>query len=117
CIACLHRRHRDEISYDELPPRCPRCGGVMKNDGVMFGEPIPYDVLAVCRREAERTDCVLIIGTSAVVYPAAELPQIARANGARLIEVNPHDTPLTPFVDVALRGPAGETLPRLVARL
>jgi NAD-dependent deacetylase len=117
CVECLARRDREEISYDVLPPRCPECGGVLKNDGVMFGEPIPTDVMAICRREALRTDCVLIVGTSAVVYPAAELPQIARSRGARLIEVNPEETPLTPYVDVALRGPAGESLPRLVEKV
>lgn len=117
CIGCSNRFSRDEVSFEALPPRCPDCGGLVKNDGVMFGEPIPADVMEICRREAMQTDCVLIIGTSSLVYPAAELPQIARSRGATLIEVNPLDTPLTPYVDIVLRGPAGETLPRLVDKV
>jgi NAD-dependent deacetylase len=117
CLECSARFPREAIDYDVLPPRCFECGGILKNDGVMFGEPIPADVLATCRREALRTDCVLIVGTSAVVFPAAELPQLARSRGARLIEVNLQETPFTPYVDAALRGPAGETLPRLVEKI
>jgi NAD-dependent deacetylase len=62
-------------------------------------------------------DVVLVVGTSAVVYPVAALPQVARRSGARLVEVNVEETALSPFVDAALRGLAGEVLPELERRL
>jgi NAD-dependent deacetylase len=117
CIECNLRWMREEFHIQELPPRCPECGGLIKGDGVAFGEPIPQDVLAICHREAELCDCMLIIGTSAVVYPAAAFPQRARMRGASLIEVNTDDTPLTHLCDVVLQGPSGEVLPDLMRRI
>ena len=76
CIVCTFRMPREEVSLEELPPRCTECGGVMKGDGVMFGEPIPSDVLDICQRETDLCDCMLILGTSATVYPAASFPQV-----------------------------------------
>jgi NAD-dependent deacetylase len=119
CIACLRRWKRDEFPATELAaqvPRCPDCGGLVKNDTVMFGEPIPRDALEACSREARLADAVLLVGTSAVVYPAAEFPVIAYRNGAKLIEVNPQETPLTEICSAVLRGPSGEALPLLLER-
>ncbi|MBF8266574.1 MAG: NAD-dependent deacylase [Dehalococcoidia bacterium] len=78
CIGCGTRWMREEFQIRELPPRCPACGGLIKGDTVSFGEPIPRDVLSVCFQEAERCDCMLIIGTSALVYPAAGFPPEAK---------------------------------------
>ena len=86
-------------------------------DTVMFGEPIPADVLQQCREHSERCDVMLLIGTSGTVNPAARMPLIARERGATLIEVNPDETALTPWCDLALRGPSGEVLPLLTERL
>ena len=115
CIDCVHRYTRDEIPLDELPPKCPNCEGFLKTDTVMFGEPIPPDVLERCQMEAAQSDCVLILGTSAIVYPAAALPEVARRlNGATLIEINPNETALTDACDIVVRAPTGEALPELV---
>ena len=65
-----------EFSVTEVPPACPQCGGIVKGDTVMFGEPIPRAFLSECQSQAERADCVLIAGTSATVYPAAAFPEI-----------------------------------------
>jgi NAD-dependent deacetylase len=102
---------------EELPPRCPVCQGIVKMDTVMFGEPIPPDVLQSSRAEALRCDCMLLIGTSGVVYPAAGLALIAKRRSAALIEVNPNKTELSDIVDIALRGTAGEILPQIVNRV
>ena len=68
--------------------------------------------------EAAQSDCVLILGTSAIVYPAAALPEVARRlNGATLIEINPNETALTDACDIVVRAPTGEALPELVAAL
>ncbi len=116
CIQCISRFERDEIPMDALPPECPRCKGLIKTDTVMFGEPIPPDILQRCQFEAAKSDCVLILGTSAIVYPAASLPEVARTtNSATLIEINPHETALTDACDIVVRAPTGEALPELVA--
>src|SRR3990170_6812692 len=116
CIGCGRRWKREELLSDEVPPRCPHCGDLVKNDTVMFGEPIPRDALEACFREAQQADAVLLVGTSAVVYPAAEFPVIAYRRGARLIEVNPQETPLTPICSAILLAPSGQALPKLVER-
>ncbi len=117
CIMCCRRWDLDAVSLDELPPRCPEelCRGILKNDTVMFGEPIPRDALDECIDQTRQCDCMLLVGTSAVVYPAASFPQEVRSSGGVLIEVNPNETPLTPMCHIVLRAPAGEALP-LVAR-
>lgn len=117
CIQCNTRFSSDEFPIVEIPPRCPECTGLVKSDTVMFGEPIPQDALSECYAQTYRCDCMLLIGTSAVVYPAAEFPIIARRRGARLIEVNPLETSLSDACDVVLRGPAGEVMPRLVTQV
>jgi NAD-dependent deacetylase len=118
CIGCNRRWQRGELdlSADE-PPECPDCGGIVKSDTVMFGEPIPPDAISRSFEEARRADCCLVIGTSAVVYPAAEVPLIVRRNGGGLIEVNPLETALSNYCDVVLRAAAGEAMPALVEAL
>ncbi|MBI4310796.1 MAG: NAD-dependent deacylase [Chloroflexi bacterium] len=119
CMRCNFRIPRVEFDIDphNLPPRCPQCGGIIKGDGVMFGEPIPSDSLNKCVEQANLCDCMMVLGTSGTVYPAAGFPIHAMQRGARLIEVNPYPTPISDTVDVALRGPTGELLPRIVARV
>jgi len=114
CLRCSSRYERDTISLETLPPKCPRCGGLIKTDTVMFGEPIPKDVLRVCQREADKADCMVVVGTSAFVYPAAGFPLEVRQKGGILVEINLYETELTPLCKVSLRGKAGEILPRLV---
>jgi NAD-dependent deacetylase len=87
---------------------------MLKIDTVAFGEPIPPDVLAQCHQTTERCDCMLVIGTSATVYPAAWFPMQVRDRGGVLIEVNLYASELTPMCTVSLRGKAGDILPQLV---
>jgi NAD-dependent deacetylase len=113
CLGCSARSSRDGVDLSALPPRCAACGGLLKSDTVSFGEPIPPDVLDACYRESERADCVLVVGTSATVYPAAHFPIVVQERGGSLIEINPYDTEITPRATVSLRAPAGELLPRI----
>ncbi len=117
CIGCNRRWDLEGFGLDELPPHCPDCGHIVKGDTVMFGEPIPRDALDECVYQTRDCDCMLLIGTSAVVYPAASFPADVKTTGGRLIEVNPNKTPLTEMCDVVLRAPAGESLPRVAARV
>ncbi len=118
CMHCGARWPKAEfvVDADDLPPRCasPGCQGIVKSDTVMFGEPIPGEALLRCAEETRQADCFMTIGTSAVVYPAAQYPLDAVRRGVPLIEVNPEETPLSPFADVVVRAPSGEALPRLV---
>lgn len=114
CIKCNSRYSIDKIDFSDLPPLCEECGGFVKGDSVMFGEPIPSDVLRKCFQEADKSDLMLVIGTSAFVYPAASLPLIVKDNGGSLIEMNTMKTPLSSICDVCVVGPSGETLPLLV---
>lgn len=118
CASCHTRWPEDEVivNLEDLPPRCPdlKCGGVIKGDGVMFGEPIPPDALERCFTETNRAELFMLVGTSAMVYPAAHFPQLAYQRGVPLIEVDPEPTALSALATVALRGPAGEVLPLLL---
>jgi len=117
CMGCNTRWPLDQFPIEELPPKCPDCGGMVKSDTVMFGEPIPHDALNECINQTRACDCMLLVGTSAVVYPAAGFPQDVKMSGGKLIEVNPNETPLTPYCEIVLRGPSGTSLPLLVERL
>lgn len=97
----------------ELPPRCPQCGALLRPDVVWFGEALPADVLQAAFDHAAACDIMLVVGTSAVVQPAASLPLVAKQNGAVLVEVNPQPTPLSDYVDLSLRQPAARALPQL----
>ncbi|MFQ5422096.1 MAG: NAD-dependent deacylase, partial [Anaerolineae bacterium] len=83
---------------EEVPPRCPRCGGLLRPDVVWFGEGLPPDALRTAVTAARSCDVFLSIGTSALVQPAASLPIEALNNGAYVVEVNMNETPLTPHI-------------------
>jgi NAD-dependent deacetylase len=100
---------------DERPPRCPQCGAPLRPDVVWFGESLPADALREAEKAAGECDLMISIGTSAVVYPAAALPETALAAGAKVLEVNRDPTPLSEMATWSLRGAAGELLPALVA--
>lgn len=113
CLECGTKQPLDLIPDSPLPPRCP-CSGVMKPDIVMFGEMIPPHALAESDRLARECGCIIVVGTSATVYPAAQLPFTAKSVEAHVIEVNISPTDFTHSItDSFLQGPAGEMLPRL----
>lgn len=121
CLSCGLRFGFDEVSFEELPPYC-KCGGPLKYDVVHFKEAIPSDVMIKAEMEALKSDLMLICGTSAVVYPFASLPRMARERaklGVRILEVNADPTPLTheDISDYLIRGKTGEILPEIVKRV
>jgi NAD-dependent deacetylase len=99
------------------PPPCPSCGAPLRPDVVWFGEMLPQVALEEASMAARGADLLLSVGTSSLVYPAAGLPLEALDNGATVVEINPSETPLTPHADYALRGLAGDVLPRLTGEL
>jgi NAD-dependent deacetylase len=101
---------------DGLPPRCAECGAFLRPDVVWFDEMLPAEALRRSEAAARACDVLLVIGTSAEVYPAAALPRHAQQAGAIVVEINPGKTPLTAHADFALCGNAGVILPSLVDR-
>ncbi|OQY47740.1 MAG: NAD-dependent protein deacylase [Candidatus Parabeggiatoa sp. nov. 2] len=99
---------------EEVPPHCPRCGGLLRPDVVWFGEPLSKKTLLQAITAVRQCDLVFSVGTSSLVHPAASLPFEALEQGAKLVEINPDETPLTPHVHFVLYGKAGEILPTLV---
>ncbi|WNM38022.1 NAD-dependent deacylase [Micromonospora halotolerans] len=97
------------------PPRCASCGLLVRPGVVWFGEALPEAALTAAVEAAAASDVLLTVGTSGVVYPAAEIPRIAARSGAAVIQVNPEPTPLDRVSAVNLRGPAAQVLPALVA--
>jgi NAD-dependent deacetylase len=97
----------------EIPPACPACAAPLRPDVVLFGEYLPPGVFDAAAVAAERADLCFVVGTSAVVYPAAELPAIAARAGALVVEVNPEPSGLGGRGAVVRAGPAGEVLPRI----
>jgi NAD-dependent deacetylase len=103
----------DPPAADE-PPRCPACGAWLRPDVVWFEENLPVDALVAAEDAARECDVLIVAGTSGEVYPAAALPQYAKAAGATVVEVNPSETPLSGLAAYALRAASGIALPALV---
>lgn len=97
----------------QLPPHCASCGSILRPDVVWFGEPLPAGTMTAAIEAAANCDVILVIGTSAVVQPAATIPLIAKENGAALVEINPQATSLSEYADMVLRQPAAQALPQL----
>jgi NAD-dependent deacetylase len=101
---------------DAVPPRCPRCGALLRPDVVWFGEMLPAGALEAASEAARGCELFLSVGTSSLVYPAAALGYVALESGATLVEINAGETPLSRQADHVLRGRAGELLPELLRR-
>lgn len=114
CLACGQETLDKRIPMPDIPPHCD-CGGLLRPAVVWFGEPLPSEIWKAAEAAAQSADLFLVIGTSAVVYPAAGLAQLAKSSGARVVEINVAETPLTTAIDQFLQGPSGQLLPQLIA--
>ncbi len=113
---CFDRGHQFEGEVESglaSPPLCS-CGSPLRPNVVWFGEALPKFVLNEANIAVRDCDLILVIGTSALVQPAASLPYIARDKGAKVVEINPNETPLSEDADVFLKGASGEVMPQLV---
>ena len=117
CMDCNQRYETHSIDISQIPPRCG-CDGILRPEAVLFGELIPQDALWRSRQVAKDCDVMLVIGTSAVVQPAALMPVVAKESGAKVIEINPESTPLTGDIsDYLISGNAGDVMNRIIADL
>lgn len=114
CLGCGEQSPSDGPLADVLaglpPPRCELCHELLKPDVVLFGEPLPYDMLARAQEAALSCEVMLIVGTSLEVMPAADLPLLAKRRGARLILINRSSTPLDDQMDLIVRADVVEAL-------
>ena len=117
CMQCDTHIQTRHVDVSEIPPHC-HCGGILRPNAVFFGELIPQEALWRSRQAATDCDIMLVIGTSAMVHPAAMMPVVAKETGATVIEINPESTPLTGDIsDYIIKGPAGDTMKRIIAEL
>ena len=112
CLECNRGYHMDEVYRGlekTLPPRCS-CGGLLKPDVVLFGEPLPQEALNTAWQATRECDTFLVVGSSLVVNPAAQIPQLAKQNGSLLLIINIDTTPLDEMADLVIHCPASEVL-------
>ena len=102
----------NDVPLQDIPPLCD-CGALIRPDVVWFGEAMPREPLEAAFEAAQTCEVMLVVGTSAVVQPAASIPMIAKQAGATIIEVNLEPTPLTTMLDHSFHGKAGDVLPKL----
>jgi NAD-dependent deacetylase len=119
CLDCGTRESRAEVQARldvEMPPRCKVCGGkFLKPTVVLFGEAMPPAAIGDAYALARSADVMLVVGSSLVVYPAADIPLVAMRSGARSIIINAEPTPLDRLADVVIHGRSGEVLPEIVS--
>ncbi|GJM40131.1 MAG: NAD-dependent protein deacylase [Ardenticatenaceae bacterium] len=125
-VICLHGNIMETKCYahnhfidrlpenDDVPPKCPTCGSLLRPNVVWFGENLPAEALQTAVQASQSCDIFFSIGTSALVHPASTLPMYALENKAMFVEINPQPTPLTRWANEVLTGPSGEILPALV---
>lgn len=113
CVGCGAEERNEQVPLADLPPLCA-CGALLRPGVVWFGESLPTAEWERALEASAHAQIFMVIGTSAVVYPAAGLAEVAREAGAKLAVVNPEPTPLDGMAGWILRGQSGELLPRLL---
>lgn len=114
CISCGASASNEEVFSAQSVPTCTLCHGLIRPDVVWFGELLPADEWNAAETAARQCEIFFSVGTSAVVYPAASLPQMAKRSGAYVVEINIEPTDLSTHADEVIPGRAGEILPELL---
>jgi NAD-dependent deacetylase len=113
CTGC-GREREERADFGTLPPRCGSCGELLRPGVVWFGEMLPPAASEAAMEMLARCELLIVAGTSAVVAPASGYAAAAKRHGARVIEVNPEETPVSGLCDATFRGTSGEILPALL---
>ena len=109
CINCK-KFYNEELDFSKGVPKC-ECRGLIRPDVVWFGEYLPEDQFLGGEKAAINSDIFFVVGTSAIVYPAAGLVYTARQSGSTIVEINIEETPFSSIADYSYFGKAGEVLP------
>jgi NAD-dependent deacetylase len=121
CLNCGKKYPSEKVQVrleaGEKVPKCEACGGIMKPDVIQFGQAMPEKETGEAQRRAAGCDLLLACGSSMVVYPAAQMPLIAKDNGARLVIINLTETPHDRFADVVINEKIGYVLPLVVEQV
>jgi len=121
CLNCGKKYPSEEVQVrleaGEKVPTCKICGGIMKPDVIQFGQAMPERETREAQKRAASCDLLLACGSSMVVYPAAQMPLIAKDNGARLVIINLTDTPHDQYADVVINEKIGYVLPQIVEQV
>ncbi|MCP5104468.1 MAG: NAD-dependent deacylase [bacterium] len=118
CLLCRFPYETGKVAMDILPPRCPKCMGILRPDFVFFGEAIPRDVSMESFHQAQLCDVCIVIGSTGEVMPACQVPFNAKEKGARIIEINLEPSNFTPTIaDIYLQGKAGGIMPLIMKRI
>ncbi|MFX1363323.1 MAG: NAD-dependent deacetylase [Promethearchaeota archaeon] len=131
CLSCNNKMLFEEAGWDKekwgkgyrtLPvqegqPSCPHCGGRLISSIVNFGDPLPYDELEESIKRSQKADTFFVIGSSLVVTPAANMPGIAKQNGAKLIILNKGDTPYDYVADIKFDNLIEDVLPPIMEKV
>lgn len=118
CLSCERRYELAELAeqfrtHGQVAP-CEACGGILKTATISFGQAMPSAVMSAAEAHCRAADLCLVAGSSLVVYPAAGLPELAKASGAFLAIINREPTPMDGIADLVIHGELGETLASLV---
>jgi NAD-dependent protein deacetylase/lipoamidase len=118
CIHCFSVYPAEPIIRrflaDKQVPHCPKCGGVIKPNVILFGEQLPFQELLKAQEAARKADLMIVIGSSLEVAPASEIPTLAVQNGSKLIIINLDKTHLDEMAQVVIHADAAEILPEIM---
>ena len=118
CIDCgakyFGKKVHERVAKGQIPPKCEKCGGVLKSAAILFGEPLPEEPMAKAVHLCRSTDLMIVIGTSLTIYPAAYLPQLAKNAGAKILLVNLDGNNKDNVADIVFKGRASDIIPEII---
>ncbi|MHA1298981.1 MAG: NAD-dependent protein deacylase [Candidatus Helarchaeota archaeon] len=123
CMDCGEKESRESVISrvrdGDLPPKCLRenCNGLMKTDTILFGESLPQEAMIKAHQYSQRCDCMIVLGSTLTVYPAASYPHIASQLGAKIIIINLDETVKDHLADIVLHGKIGNILPKITEKV
>ena len=117
CMGCGKKYRVAGLDLNILPPKCEKCGHILKPDFVFFGEGIPEPAMSNSFAEIDKADVFILIGTTGEIMPASLIPFRAKENGKKLIEINISESNYTPIADIFLKGKATEMMTKLLQEL
>jgi len=118
CTNCLKKYKINDINFNSLPILCKNCNSLVKPDFIFFGEGIPTEAYQKSIEAATEAEVFLVIGTTGEIMPASQIPHLAKANGAKIIEINPVRSKFTNSItDIFIQGKATEIMKKLISKL